>query len=117
MCAASLKISWESAATSQSVDRETLKISNLRPMLWVALELWVSAVITLNSGFQLSWDTSAGWEKREPTGEEHQVHVCSMQSTNGRHLNWVFICIVNCVVPAQEEQEGEVCSRESAAQR
>lgn len=54
-------------------------------------------MITLNTGFQLSWGTSAGWERREPTGEEHQVHMCSVQSTHGKHLNWVFICIVNCV--------------------
>lgn len=35
------------------------QISNLRQMLWIASELWLSAVVTLTNGFQLSRDTSA----------------------------------------------------------
>lgn len=56
-------------------------------MVWVALELWVSAVFTFNSGFQLSSNTSTRWEKSEPTSEEQQVHMCSIQSTHGKYIN------------------------------
>lgn len=90
------------------------QISQLRQMLWVTLELWLpEAITTLNSGFQLSSDTSARWRGEErahglPVSKEQQVCTCSVQSTHGKHLNCVFISTVNSwAVPTWEEGERE----------
>lgn len=49
--------------------------SHLRQMLWVTVELWLSAAITLNSGFQLSSDTSARWKGE---GRDHGWRAASL---------------------------------------